>query len=48
MVMWSLAFRPNESIANNLDANVTGIEAECTNSTDDTERWEDKDFFKVH
>ena len=31
---------PTSQIANNLDANVTGIEAGCTNSTDDIERWE--------
>ena len=34
-------------IANNLDADVTEIQAGCTNTTDDTERWENEDFFKV-
>ena len=29
---------PMSQIANNLDANATGIEAGCTNSTDDIER----------
>ena len=37
---------PISQIANSLDANVTGIEAGCTNSTDDTERWEKEVFFK--
>ena len=32
-------------IAYNLDANVTGIEAGCTNSTDDIERWENEEFY---
>ena len=36
---------PMNEIANNLDANVTGIQAGCTNTTDDIERWKNKDFF---
>ena len=31
---------PMSQIANNLDANVTGIQAGRTNTTDDKERWE--------
>ena len=38
---------PMSQIANNLDADVTEIQAGCTNTTDDTERWENEDFFKV-
>ena len=36
---------PMSQIANNLDPNVTGIQAGCTNTTDDIERWENEDFF---
>ena len=36
---------PTSQIVNNLDANVTGIEAGCTNSTDAIERWENEEFF---
>ena len=36
---------PMNQTANNSDANVTGIETGCTNSTDDIERWENEEFF---
>ena len=32
-------------MTNNPDANVTGIQAGCTNTTDDIERWENEEFF---
>ena len=37
---------PMSQIANNLDPNVIGIQAGCTSTTDDIERWENEDFFK--
>ena len=37
---------PMSQISNNLDINVTGIQAGCTNTTDDTERWQNAEFLK--
>ena len=36
---------PMSQVGNNLDANVTGIQEECTSTTDDIKRLENEEFF---